>query len=165
MDEADARSIPGCVDAAGVLRVLRVGECEPRVVCAGGIVEGGGVVGRIVADSVSDVVKDDFYAAGMGGIDEGLELGLRAEARTELVAGAVLISVIGVGGEDGLQVDHRDAEILEIVERGGGRKAAEIAETRLGRTLHIVIGIAPGDGHDLVDDFVLRRAVELRTAG
>ena len=86
------------------------------------------------------------------------ELRLSAEARVELVSGSVLVPVVRRRRKDRLQIDHRHAEVLQIVETLRSGETAEIAKARGNRAHGVEVGIAPGDRHDLINDFILRRA-------
>lgn len=129
-------AVPGVEGVAGVLGVRAVGEREPLVVDAAGVVAGVVVPDGVVANAISDEVEIDLDPAGVSGVDEGEELGLGAEAGIDLAGVAVLIAVIGGGGEDGVHPHRGHAEGLEVVEAGG--HAVEIAEAVL-----VVVAVAP----------------------
>ncbi len=97
----------------------------------------------------------------MGRVDEALKIRWRTKPRVQLVPRPVLVPVVRRRREHRLQVDHRHAQPLQVIEGRGGREPAEVAEAGLGRALRVVVRVAPRDGHDLVNDLILRRAREL----
>ena len=162
VNEADARAVPCVVVRADESVVARISEREERVVGARWIVKCGCEVCGVLTDAIRHEIKNDFDATRVCCVDEREKLRLRSEARIERVSRTVLIAVIGRRWENRLQVDHGDAEVLEIVEALGRRETAEVTEARGNRTDRIEVRIAPSNRHDLIDDLILRRPSDRR---
>ena len=89
---------------------------------------------RVGRDVVEDAVQQDPDAAGVGLPEERLEVRLGPEVRVDHVVAAGVVAVVRWRGEDRVEVEHRDAERLQVVELGGdpGQVAAEeVAPERL----------------------------------
>ncbi len=164
--EGDPRAGAGAVVVAeggaggGVFHRDEAGEGR------GGVGGGVAVKGAVAVDAVGDEIDEDAEVGGVRGAVEVEEVGFDAEGGVDAIGLGVLIAVVGGGGEDGGGPEGGDAERGEVGECGG--HAAEVAVAvrigggaggRVGACVGwIVIGIAPGDGHDLIEDFIGERA-------
>ena len=100
-----------------------------------------GVEGRGVVDYE---VEDELHAAGVAGVDEGVDVGEGAVAGVDgLVVGDVVAHVFLGGFEHGREPDDVDAELVEVVDFGD--EAGDVAPA-------VVVGVFEAGGVDLVED-------------
>ena len=68
-----------------------------------------------------------------------------------------MIAVIGRRRKNRLQVNHRHAEILQVVKTLRRSESTKVANARRDRTDHVIVRIAPRNRHDLIDHFIRMR--------
>jgi hypothetical protein len=76
------------------------------------VVEGPEAAARVVEDAV----ENNADVAGVGGVEELAQGVVAAEQGIDLVVVVRVVAVVGRGGKDGVQVEGRDAQVVQIVE-------------------------------------------------
>ena len=96
-------------------------------------------VAAVAARMAEDTVEDDADALRLRRVDEMAEVLIRAENRVDLVVITRVVVVIALRLKDRVQVDDRDAEVLEVVELL--LEALEIAAAEIGGNDLLRVGV------------------------
>ena len=81
------------------------------------------------AGVVEDAVEDDLHAARVGRVEQLAQRRVAAQQRVDHLVVVRVVTVVGRRGEDGIQVQRRDAELAQVVEMLGDAQQIAAFET------------------------------------